>query len=78
LATEQWHQEKDEVAKELAKLKKKKMVEELEGLSILEEQAGKLDYGADAYKDWLNDKGMHVDKEGTLIMLAVLFMVCGP
>ncbi|XP_067928691.1 protein phosphatase 1 regulatory subunit 12B-like [Watersipora subatra] len=67
LATEQWHQEKDEVAKELSKLKKKKMIDELENLSILEdERAGKQFCGADAYKDWLNSRGLAADKEGRI------------
>lgn len=65
LATEQWHQEKDEVAKQLAKRKKKRMVSDLDGLAILEdENTGKEFYGAEAYKVWLASKGLGTDKEG--------------
>ena len=65
LATEQWHQEKDEVAKELKRIKKTRMIDELNSLSILEDQrAGKQFYGADAYKSWLSSKDLHADTEG--------------
>lgn len=53
------------MAKELAKLKKKKMIDELESLSILEDdKAGKQFYGVGAYKDWLNTKGLSTTSEG--------------
>lgn len=56
------------MAKELSKLKKKRMIEELGNLSILEdERAGKEFYGADAYKSWLSTKGLHADETGAYI-----------
>ena len=46
------------------------MINELEGLSILEDQrAGKQFYGAHAYQDWLNSKGLTADSEGWCFIL---------
>lgn len=65
LATEQWHQEKDEVAKELKKLKKVKMIEELNSFSSLQDKrAGKEFYGAGAYRDWLSTQGLESNASG--------------
>lgn len=71
MATEQWHQEKDEIAKELSKLKKKHMIDELNNLTILEDQrAGKQFYGANAFTEWMNTKGLHASSSGELGFLS--------
>jgi len=52
------------VAKELKRIKKTRMISELNNLALLEdERAGKQFYGAQAYQDWLGSKGLEVDQK---------------
>lgn len=59
LAAEMWHQDKDNVAKEMLQLKKVKMQQILKQLEDEEEEkSAKQFYGEDAFKQWMENKNL--------------------